>query len=168
MPNESASRLRLFVELLRRHDVEFIVIGGQAETLMGSPRATLDTDLCYRRSAENLKRLAAALRELDPTLRGAPPGLPFIIDERSLALGSNFTFNTRYGPLDLLAWVEPLGPYEQLERSAEEFSYDGSILKTISLDDLIRVKQHIRRSKDADSLFQLLAIKKAREDTGKR
>jgi predicted nucleotidyltransferase len=70
--------------------------------------------------------------------------------------------------LDLLAWVEPIGSYEQLGRSAEEVSYDGAPIKTISLDDLIRVKQHIRRSQDTDSLFQLLAIKKAREDTGKR
>ena len=63
-------------ELLTRHGVEFVVIGGQAETLFGSPRVTFDIDLCYRRTAENLERLAAALREMKVTLRGAPPDLP--------------------------------------------------------------------------------------------
>ena len=86
-----------------------MVIGGQAATLLGSPLPTFDIDLCYRRTAENLEHLAAALKELHPTLRGAPPDLPFRLDGRSLALGCNFTFNTDVGPLDLLGWVEPFG-----------------------------------------------------------
>jgi hypothetical protein len=148
--------------------VEFIVIGGQAESLMGSPRPTFDSDLSYRRTAENLRRLAAALRELKPTLRGAPPDLPFVIDDRSLALGSNFTFNTPYGKLDLLGWVEPIGDYDALLKNAETHDLGGVPVRTIGLEDLIRVKKHIRRGKDQQSLLQLLAIRKAREDTGRR
>ncbi len=72
------SDLRRIAEVLVHHGVEFIVIRGQAERLMGSPRVTYDTDLCYRRTAENLERLATALKEFHPTLRGAPPGLPLI------------------------------------------------------------------------------------------
>ncbi len=53
------------------------------------------------RTKQNLRRLAAA-REIKPTLRNAPKDLPFIIDEQTLALGSNFTFDTRFGDLDLL------------------------------------------------------------------
>lgn len=83
------------VDLLVRHGVEFIVIGGQAEVLMGGARVTLDADLCYRRSQENLERLAVALRELKPTLRGAPPDLPFKIDAQLLALGNNSHFQLR-------------------------------------------------------------------------
>jgi len=89
-------------ELLQRHGVEFMVIGGQAALLHGSPLPTFDVDLCYRRTAENLKRLAAALRELHPTLRGAPPDLPFRLDAQSLALGANFTLQMDVGPLHLL------------------------------------------------------------------
>src|SRR5262245_8685580 len=106
--------LAKIARLLQKHQVEFIVIGGAAAVLMGSPLPTFDVDLCYRRTEENLKRLATALKEIHPTLRGAPPDLPFILDARSLALGSNFTFNTDFGALDLLAWVEPIGGYEQL------------------------------------------------------
>src|SRR5215207_7774720 len=98
MPDASKpTRLETICGLLGRHGVEFIVIGGQAEYLFGSPRVTYDVDLCYRRTRENLERLAAALNDLKPTLRGAPPDLPFVIDARSLALGENFTFNTTVG-----------------------------------------------------------------------
>ena len=85
-------------EHLGHHGVEFLVIGGQAAALFGSPIPTYDVDLCYRRTSENLDRLANALSELHPTLRNAPADLPFRIDAESLALGSNFTFNTALGP----------------------------------------------------------------------
>src|SRR5438105_4341033 len=103
MPEElPKSDLQKIAEILLLHGVEFIVIGGQAEALMGSPRVTYDVDLCYRRTEDNLVRLANALKEMNPSLRGAPPDLPFVIDARSLALGSNFTLNTSIVPLDLL------------------------------------------------------------------
>jgi hypothetical protein len=46
--------LERIAETMLRHDVEFIVIGGQAECLFGSPRLTFDVDLCYRRTPANL------------------------------------------------------------------------------------------------------------------
>src|SRR5262245_7132638 len=91
-------RLLVIAEHLGRYGVEFIVIGGQAAVLHGSPLATFDVDLCYKRERENLERLAAALQEIHPTLRGAPLDLPFRLDAQSLALGSNFTFATDLGP----------------------------------------------------------------------
>jgi hypothetical protein len=74
------SNFRRIIEALSAADVEFIVIGGQAEALFGSPRVTLDTDLTYRRTPENLERLAAVLRSLHPKLRDAPPDLRFVIE----------------------------------------------------------------------------------------
>jgi hypothetical protein len=156
-------RLLRIAELLDRHGVEFIVLGGEAAVLHGSPLATFDTDLCYRRTTENLARLATALREVHPTLRGAPPGLPFRLDAESLALGANFTFETDLGPLDLLGWVEPIGTYEQLLPRVETIEIGSSILQVIGLDDLIAIKQHIRRPKDQAVLYQLLAIRRVRE-----
>src|SRR5215213_8976283 len=95
------TRLEHAAQLLTRHRVNFLVIGGQAEYLFGSPRVTYDVDLCYRRSAANLERLVSALRELRPTLRGAPPEIPVILDARAPANGSNYTFDTSFGPVDL-------------------------------------------------------------------
>jgi predicted nucleotidyltransferase len=162
--SDRISLLEQFARVLVRHGVEFLVIRGQAEVLMGSPRVTYDVDLCYRRMPQNLERLAAALREIGVSLRGAPKDLPFKPDARTLANGSNFTFDTPLGPLDLLGHVEPIGDFDDLAAHAESYPSDGYILRTISLDDLIRVKRHIARGKDSESLFQLLAIKRVREE----
>jgi predicted nucleotidyltransferase len=160
------SDLHRMAEILARHAVEFIVIGGQAETLLGSARVTFDVDLCYCRSRGNLERLAAALKEIKPTLRDAPPDLPIVLDVQALSLGSNYTFDTSLGKLDLLGWVEPLGDYEALLPSVEVYTVGGMELKVIGLDDLIRVKEHIGRPRDRDSLYQLLAIKRIRLEGG--
>ena len=159
----SRSPIEELIDLLAQEGVEYLVIGGQAEYLFGSPRVTYDIDLCYKRDAQNLEHLARALKRINPRLRGAPPDLPFALDGRSLALGSNFTFTTDLGPVDLLGWVEPIGAYEQLIERAETYDVVGRRVRTISLDDLIRVKQHIKRLKDQESLVQLLGIREIRE-----
>jgi predicted nucleotidyltransferase len=158
------SPLEKVAKILLSHGVEFIVIGGQAELAYGSPRPTVDVDLCYRRTGDNLRRLADALRELKPTLRNAPPELPFIIDARTLELGNNFTFTTSVVDLDLLGWVEPLGDYENVARRALKMTVGNMELQIIDLEDLIRIKQHIGRPKDRESLSQLLAIKRVRDE----
>jgi len=162
---DSIARLNLprLVELFHQHHVKYLLIGGSAAILLGSPQVTYDIDLCYERDAANLERLAAALKTLHPSLRGAPPDLPFLLDARSLALGSNFTFNTDIGPLDLLGYVEPLGGYEQLLPGSESVRLGEIEVRFMGLDDLITVKRHIRRPKDQVALLQLEAIKRLRE-----
>jgi predicted nucleotidyltransferase len=160
------SALERVAHVLGRHGVEFIVIGGQAEWVYGSPRVTLDVDLCYRRTPANLERLAAALREIKPTLRNAPADLPFIIDARTLEMGSNFTFETPIVDLDLLGWVEPIGDYEALNKKAVRLRIGDMEMAVIDLDDLIRIKEHVGRTKDQAALVQLLAIKRIRAEKG--
>lgn len=157
-------RLLQIAEHFQRYGVEFLILGGQAAVLYGSPLPTYDVDLCYRRTAANLERLAEALRQLHPTLRGAPPDLPFRLDAQSLALGANFTFLTDLGPLDLLGWVEPFGTYDELIARAEQMDLDTCRVAVIGLDDLIAVKRHIRRAKDQAALVQLEAIRQLRTE----
>ena len=158
------SSFEKFVELLHKHGVEFVVIGGQAEYLMGSARVTFDTDLCYRRTPENLQRLAAALKELNPRLRGGPPDLKFRIDAEALALGLNYTFSTSEGDIDFLGYIEPLGSYEDIIARASTTQLGEISLRVISLDDLITIKSHLGRPKDRDSLMHLQAIKRIRDE----
>jgi predicted nucleotidyltransferase len=155
--------------VLAAHGVEFIVVGGQAEALMGSARVTYDVDLCYRRTTENLERLATALGTLNLSLRGAPPELKFRLDAQALALGQNYTFEVdgEY-PLDLLGYLEPIGTYDDLLSHAETMEIAGRPTHVIGLDDLIRIKRFIGRPKDRASLLQLEAIKRLREDEGLR
>ena len=164
-PVEKLDLLKL-VRLLNKHRVEYVLIGGVAAQFLGSPQLTNDIDICYRRDRDNLERLAAAVREIHPTLRRAPADLPFQLDATSLALGNNFTFNTDLGPVDFLGWLEPIGDYEKLLPGVEEFEADEFRIRTIGLHDLIRIKEHIRRPKDQLALLQLYEIRKLREANG--
>jgi hypothetical protein len=87
-------------------------------------------------------------------------------DVRTLTLGSNFTFDTPFGAVDFLGYVDPIGDYDLLAASAESYPLADLRIRTIGLDDLIRVKRHIARFKDSESLYQLLAIKRVREEMG--
>ncbi len=82
--------------------VEYIVVGGAAATTHGSARLTLDLDVVYRRTADNLVRVVNSMAGLHPYLRGAPPGLPFRWDVDTLRHGLNFTLDTQAGPIDFL------------------------------------------------------------------
>ncbi|MCC6682719.1 MAG: hypothetical protein IT445_17600 [Phycisphaeraceae bacterium] len=158
------SRLERVVQLFAAHGVKFIIIGGMAEALYGSARPTYDIDLCYERTPENCNRLSEALKPLQPSLRGAPPDLPFHADARTIHNGSNFTFDTTLRAIDLLGYVEPLGGYDDIIRNAVTMEIAGHDVKVISLDDLIRIKEHINRSIDRESLLHLRAIKQVRQE----
>jgi hypothetical protein len=67
--------------------VDFVIVGGVAATIHGSARLTTDLDIVYERTTDNVKRLVAALRPLNPYLRGAPPDLPFRFDEQTIRAG---------------------------------------------------------------------------------
>lgn len=167
--NPDPSPLERFCLLLADAGVEFMVIGGQAEALMGSSRVTYDVDLCYRRTPENLERLAQVLRTLKLTLRGAPPDLKFRLDAQALALGSNFTFEVDgEHALDLLAYLEPVGTYDDVVANSETVQIGGRAVRLIGLEDLMRIKRHLGRPKDRESLLHLEAIKRLREEEGLR
>jgi len=125
-----------------------VVIGGLAGTAHGSAYPTYDVDVAYERSSENLRRLAAALAELDATLRGAPPGLPFRLDAETLRAGLNFTFETRFGSLDILG--EPAGAprYEELRTAGVSGELWGVNIRVASLDRMIAMKEAAGRTKD--------------------
>ncbi len=82
------------LQAMHEHHVRCIVIGGWAAILHGAARSTSDVDLVYARDPENLKALAGVLAARQPYLRGAPPGLPFRWDERTIGGGLNFTLTT--------------------------------------------------------------------------
>jgi hypothetical protein len=52
------------IRVLDRHKVEYVIVGGVAARLHGSPILTEDVDVAPQRSADNLRRLAEALLEL--------------------------------------------------------------------------------------------------------
>lgn len=144
--------------VLARTGVRFVLIGGWAAVLQGSPTTTVDVDICYERTPANLERLATALAVLDVRLRGFPPDLPFAIDARALRSGAMFTLTTRVGDLDLLGAPAGVQGYEDLARSAVALDLDGATILVASVEDLIRMKRAAGRPKDLVELEILGAL----------
>jgi hypothetical protein len=155
---DAAGILRILVT----RGVRFVVIGGTAGNLLGSTTVTHDIDICYARDAGNLEALAAALRDLEVSLRGADPGLPFKVDARTLRIGLNFTFDTRLGPFDCLGETTGGFSYELLQPNIETVPLSGIEIPVCSLDDLIRMRRAAGRIKDLVDMENLSALRDVR------
>jgi hypothetical protein len=151
------------VRVLSGAGVRYIIVGGVAAGLHGALRPTLDLDIVYARDPGNLERLAAALAPYAPYLRGAPAGLPFKLDEATLARGLNFTLVTTLGDLDLLGEVTGGGGFEQLKQSAEPIEIEGLECWVVSLPKLIALKRAAGRAKDREALAELETLLEERD-----
>ena len=144
--------------------VEFILVGGVAATVHGSARLTLDLDIVYRRTKDNLDRVVRSLEPHAPYLRGAPPGLPFRWNAETLRRGLNFTLITKLGPIDLLGEITGGGAYEQLLDSTALVTAFGIDCRCLTLDRLIEVKRAAGRPKDLEIIAELEALREERKD----
>ena len=149
---------RELIRTLSQAGVEFIVVGGAAATGHGSARLTLDLDVVYRRSPENIERLVSVLAPLNPYLRGAPPGLPFSWTPETIQKGLNFTLITALGAIDLLGEIAGGGGYERLLPHSIKLSLHDSECLCLGLDWLIKVKRAAGRPKDFEAIAELEAI----------
>lgn len=138
--------------------VEFIVIGGMAATAHGSAHVTVDLDIVYRRTEDNLERLASALLPFDPYLRGAPPGLPFRFDPETIRRGLNFTLVTSLGDLDVLGEATGNGTYEALLAHTQVHQVFAHSCRFVDLETLIRLKRAAGRPKDLERIAELEAL----------
>jgi len=141
-----------------QNQVRFIVIGGGAAIAHGAARATYDVDVVYDRHIDNLRNLVVALQPYQPYLRGAPAGLPFRWDERTLQSGLNFTLTTTLGDLDLLGEVTGGGTYEQLLPTTQELEAFGTRCRFVTLEKLIHLKKAAGRPKDLEAIAELDAL----------
>lgn len=138
------------LERLVAAGVDFVVIGGIAGTAHGSAYVTNDLDIAYGRTEENLARLVEVLREVHATLRGAPTGVPFLLDAKTLAAGDNFTFDTDFGAFDILADPAGAPSYGELRKAADVFEIGALEVPFASLDHLIRMKDATGRPRDRE------------------
>jgi predicted nucleotidyltransferase len=151
---------------LIRADVEFIVIGGVAGIVHGSARATYDVDLVYSRTDKNIQRLAQSLAPYKPYLREAPPGLPFVLDGKTIRSGLNFTLTTSLGDIDLFGEVAGGESYQDLLSHSFEVEAFGVRFKCVDLPTLIRLKEAADRAKDRQAIAELRVLLEESEKKG--
>jgi predicted nucleotidyltransferase len=138
--------------------VEFILVGGAAAIVHGSARMTQDIDVVYARDDANIINLVRALAPSRPYLRGAPAGLPFVWDEKTVRQGLNFTLQTNIGAIDLFGEIVGGGRYEDLASHTILIQAFGVEFRCLNLDWLIRVKRAAGRPKDLEAVSELQAI----------
>jgi hypothetical protein len=138
------------LEVLDRHGVRFVLIGGLAAVLHGASHVTTDVDVVPFESKDNLTKLSAALRELDARIRvtGEPEGVPFDHSAESLARVRIWNLQTAKGDLDIA--FEPSGThgYDDLARDVVVMRVRGLDVPVASLADVIRSKEAAGRARD--------------------
>jgi hypothetical protein len=149
---------------LRRHDVDFVVIGAIAAIAQGYPLTTRDLDVTPSTEGTNVERLADALRELGALLRTPSEAVEFPIEASYLTEVPSWTLVTALGELDVL--FEPPGTqgYADLRRDALELTLGVPVL-VASLRDVIRMKEASNREKDK---AQLPALRRTLEVVRRR
>jgi predicted nucleotidyltransferase len=160
------------IEVLERHEVEYLIVGGAAAYAYGAERPTEDADCVVRRDRANLDRLAGALREMHARLRvggmsdAEAKRLPVQIDATALNMAGMSTWMTDAGACDVLAGLEApdgqLVPYDELAERAGVLQGDGFVIRVASLEDIIRAKERADRPKDREALPELRALRDAR------
>jgi len=153
------------VEVLDRHGVDYLVVGGVATRFYGAERPTWDFDCLVRRTRGNFERLAMSMRELNARLRvegmtdDEAAELPTQVHAETIARMEISTWRTDAGDLDVLVDIpnrqgHRMG-YDDLVVAARSLDQGGLVVKVAGLSDIIASKEWADRPKDHEALPEL-------------
>ncbi|MGH7720665.1 MAG: hypothetical protein ACREON_17695 [Gemmatimonadaceae bacterium] len=165
MPDGAPLDPERLIRTLARHCVRYVLIGAVAARLQGFPRMTADADITPATDPENVRRLAAALRELDARVytESVPEGLPFDCSPRTLARADIWNLVTSVGRLDVAFTPSGTEGYADLIRHAVSFDVFGVKLDVASLEDIIRSKEAADRPQDRQDVIILREMLRRRD-----
>lgn len=136
-----------FAELLSRHSVAYLIVGGYAVAFHGHPRYTKDLDVWIEREEENAARLIAALNEFGF-------GSVDLTEKDFLQPRIIIQLGTPPSRIDLLTDVKGVEFRDAYARKSTEW-IDGTPLHFIGLEDLIANKRSVGRHQDLADLENL-------------
>ena len=154
------------IAALARHGVDYLVIGGVATQVHGHRRTTMDLDLTPDPNPENLRRLGAALVELEAVPRdgGAGVEIPASDPERLAIAAIVPPLLTRHGQIHILKEPKGARPFSEMRERALVVQLDGNDVAIVSLDDLIRMKRAAGRPADLEDIATLTEVERRRAD----
>ncbi|MBE9573723.1 MAG: nucleotidyltransferase [Proteobacteria bacterium] len=148
-----------FLELLAKHKVKYVIVGGEAVIYYGYARLTGDVDFFFGTSKENAQCLYDALEEF---WEGDIPGLDSF--EGVMQSGTILQFGVPPNRIDLVNRIDGV-TFEEAwtgkTTTSVEISGESIPVYFIGLDQLITNKDAIKRPKDLEDLKYL---KKAKEN----
>jgi hypothetical protein len=136
--------------VLEEHGVRYVLIGGFAAVIHGSPYVTNDVDIVPDPSMDNLARLSRALDALHARVwtSAEPGGLAFSHDAASLRDVNVWNLVTDHGRVDLTFVPSGTLGYEDVARDAVHLAVLGVEVDVASLEDVVRSKEAAGRDKD--------------------
>jgi len=150
----TAFDLSAILEGLLKADIKFILVGGLAAVVQGAPVTTMDVDIVHDRSPENISRLITFLKTVDATYR-RPDDKVIEPNERDISGMGHFLFATRFGPLDILSFIEQRKTYEDLLVHTVEIEFRSHIIRVLNLKALVEFKKSSGNPEDKQRLMVL-------------
>jgi hypothetical protein len=138
------------------HQVRALLMGGQACVFYGAAEFSRDTDFAILAEPENLRRLAAAMQELQAECIAVPPFAPEFLER-----GHAVHFRCQHPEaadmrVDVMSRMRGVEPFPVLwERRTTLADETGVHYDLLSLPDLVRAKK-TQRSKDWPMIRRLL------------
>jgi hypothetical protein len=150
---------------LNRHGVRYVLIGGFAAVIHGSPYVTTDLDVVPLAEPDNVARLSDALRDLHARVwtSGDPDGLAFEHDAESLARNATWNLVTDHGRLDVAFLPSGTAGYDDVVKGAVGLTILGIGVDVASLADVVRSKEAAGREKDR---LVLPVLRRILDETG--
>ena len=140
-----------FVELLNKHKVNYLVVGGYALAFHGRPRHTGDLDIWIDISEDNAQKMVNVLNEF---------GMASLGMEKSDFLQKGGITQIGYPPLriDILNEIDGV-TFAEATPNKLIVDIEGLPINYIGLDDLIKNKQISGRSRDISDVKELNKLK---------
>ncbi|MEP7010623.1 MAG: hypothetical protein ABJC13_09900 [Acidobacteriota bacterium] len=139
------------LEVLSRHRVEFILVGGVAAILEGAPVSTLDLDIVAQPTPEDRERLLGALEELHARYLD-PAGRHLVPDAGKIETLRIHRLLTDFGPLDILESIGDGMTFKDLVGETSLYELEGMTVRVLNLATIIRSKEAANRDKDRATL----------------
>jgi len=147
----TSANLSEILEELLKAGIDFILVGGLAAVIQGSPVTTMDVDIVHNQSPENVAKLLAFLKSVDAIYRRLDDKL-IKPKECDLSGKGHALFTTRLGPLDVLAVIEEGKSYDELLDHTVEIDFRGYPLRVLDLKMLVQLKRTSGDPKDKQRL----------------
>ena len=141
---------------MREHQVQCLLMGGQACVLYGAAEFSRDTDLAILASEENAERLTKAMQALEAEVIAVPP---FLLQH--LHAGHAVHFRCRHPEaegmrVDVMSRMRGVTDFPTLwERRTTLVMDDGTLCDLLSLGDLVQAKK-TQRDKDWPMIRRLV------------
>jgi hypothetical protein len=154
--------------VLSEHGVKYVVLGGFAAVIHGSPVPTEDIDVIPSRHMENLGRLADALKTMNAAIRTSDGPAHTRIDAAYMTNMTNMpnmlnmlNLVTDHGDVDLI--FNPAGGlshFEEWNERADSAQLEpGLVVAVAARDDIIASKSAANRLMDQRSLPYLESLR---------